>query len=91
MSDPQRAAYTDADETDWAHQATLLEGCVVHEPGDLTDVREPDEWHAEGWDANRQPPKTLDEAKAALAARVADPDAPDTVDHLHAYDDLEGE
>lgn len=87
--DPQREAYVGAEDSDWAREAELLDGAVVHEPGDLTGVREPDDWHAEGWDADRQPPKSLDEAKEALAARIADPSAPDTEEHAHAYDDEE--
>lgn len=87
MTDPQREAFTGADESDWARESDLLASAVVHEPGDLTGVREPDEWHVDGWDADRQPPKTLDEARAALAARIADPEAPDTDDQAHAYDE----
>jgi hypothetical protein len=38
-----------------------------------------------GWDAGRAEPKTIDEARAALAERVQDPTAPD--DDPTAYDD----
>jgi hypothetical protein len=38
------------------------------------------------WDAARVGPKTLDEARAALAARVDDPSAPDN--DPHAYDEV---
>jgi hypothetical protein len=89
MADPQTEAFAGADEQDWAQSAALLEGCVVHEPDDDEPIREPEEWHAEGWDADRQPPKTVEEARAALAGRIADPDAPDTEDHAGAYDDIE--
>jgi hypothetical protein len=41
------------------------------------------------WDMGRATPKTVDEAKAALAARIADPTAPDDSTVAGAYDDLE--
>jgi hypothetical protein len=63
---------------------------VVYEPGDPTPIKTPEEWDAEGWDADRQSPKTLDEAREALAARIAAHDAPDTEADSGAYDELEG-
>jgi len=89
--DPQRAAFVDAGDDDWATEAALLEGAVVHDPADpdAEPIRTPEEWHATGWDAERQPPKTLAEAQAALAGRIADPDAPDTEAVAGAYDELE--
>jgi hypothetical protein len=63
---------------------------VVHEPGDTTPIKTPQEWDAEGWDADRQQPKTLDEARAALAARIAARNAPDTDADAGAYDALDG-
>lgn len=90
-NDPQRAAFADSEESDWARSAELMEGAVVHEPGDpeAPPIKSPQEWDAEGWDAERQPPKTIEESRAALAARIADPDAPDTEAHAGAYDALE--
>jgi hypothetical protein len=63
---------------------------VVHQPDDPTPIKTPEEWDAEGWDADRQDPKNLDEAREALAARIAAPDAPDTEAEAGAYDALEG-
>jgi hypothetical protein len=63
---------------------------VVYEPGDATPIKTPEEWNAEGWDADRQNPKTLDEAREALAGRIAAHDAPDTEADSGAYDALEG-
>jgi hypothetical protein len=63
---------------------------VVYEPGDTTPIKSPEEWDAEGWDAGRQSPKTLDEARAALAARIAAHDSADTEADAGAYDALEG-
>lgn len=62
----------------------------VYEPGDTTPIKSPEEWDAEGWDADRQQPKTLDEARTALAARIAAHDAPDTEADAGAYDAVEG-
>ncbi|WP_439383371.1 hypothetical protein [Amycolatopsis lexingtonensis] len=69
-------------------ETTLLAGAVVHGPGDDTPVKSPEEWDAEGWDADRQGPKNLDEARASLAERIADPHAPDTEAEAGAYDDV---
>jgi hypothetical protein len=63
---------------------------VVYEPGDPTPIKTPEEWDAEGWDADRQSPKTLDEAREALAARIAAHDAPDIDAESGAYDEPEG-
>ncbi|MFD5089308.1 hypothetical protein ACFWMR_01810 [Amycolatopsis thailandensis] len=89
--DPQRAAFVGASSEDWAAQAALLEGAVVHDPSDpdAAPIRTREEWDAEGWDAERQPPKTVAEAQAALAGRIADPNAPDTAVVAGAYDELE--
>ncbi|WP_284744321.1 hypothetical protein [Amycolatopsis sp. RTGN1] len=63
---------------------------VVYEPGDPTPIKTPEEWDAEGWDAGRQNPKTLDEAREALDSRIAAHDAPDTEADAGAYDVVEG-
>ncbi|GLY34825.1 hypothetical protein Amsp01_008490 [Amycolatopsis sp. NBRC 101858] len=62
----------------------------VYEPGDPTPIKTPEEWDAEGWDAGRQDPKTLDEAREALASRIDAHDAPDTEADAGAYDAVEG-
>lgn len=89
--DAQRRAFTDAGAADWAAEAELLADAVVHEPGDpnAEPVRTPEEWDSTGWDENRDGPKSLDEAREALAARIADPHAPDTEATAGAYDDME--
>jgi hypothetical protein len=71
-------------------ETSLLDDAVVHQPGDATPIKTPEEWDAEGWDAGRQHPKTLDEARAALAARIAVHDAPDTEADAGAYDEPVG-
>lgn len=91
MEDKQRAAFTESEESDWAKSARLLENAVVHEPDDREGIITPAEWHALEWDSERQPPKTIDEARAALNARVTDPDAPDSPEHVGVYDELEDE
>lgn len=42
------------------------------------------------WDAGREEPKGLTEARDALGARVIDPTAPDATTELGAYDHLGG-
>jgi hypothetical protein len=71
-------------------EPTETDDAIVHEPGDITPIKTPEEWAAEGWDADRQQPKTLDEARAALAARIAAHDSADTEADSGAYDVLEG-
>jgi len=71
-------------------EPTKIDDAVVYEPGDTTPIKTPEEWDAAGWDADRQSPKTLDEARAALTARIAAHDAPDTEADSGAYDALEG-
>lgn len=86
--DAQRRAFTEAGESDWAAQAKLLKYAVVHDPDSSEPIVPPEAWDAADWDSQRQPPKTLVEAQAALAGRVADLDAPDA--DSTAYDQLEG-
>lgn len=85
--DRQAEAFRDASPGDWATDA-LLTGAVVHEPDSPDPIASPEEWDDRGWDAGREPPKTLTEAQALLAARIADPDAPDDDTVAGAYDDL---
>ncbi|HET9139230.1 hypothetical protein [Actinophytocola sp.] len=61
----------------------------IYHDGDPRPIRTPEEWEAAGWDAGREPPKTLAEARAALAARIADPNAPDDESLAGVYDDLD--
>jgi hypothetical protein len=85
--DRQSAAYRHATEEDWA--GVNLDECEVYEDGDPRPIAGPEEWEQTGWDTGREPPKTVGEAKAALAARIADPTAPDDESMAGAYDDLE--
>lgn len=83
--DRQSEAFRLSTEADWF--GVDLSTAEVYEDGDERPIKTPEEWH--GWDADRQPPKTIEEAKAALLDRIADPYAPDDESHAHAYDDLE--
>jgi hypothetical protein len=83
--DRQTEAFTGATEADWQVEAGQ---CEVYGPDDPRPIASPQEWNGRGWDAGRQPPKTLEEAKAALAARIADPNAPDDESVAGAYDHL---
>jgi hypothetical protein len=84
--DRQAVAYRDAQPSDWATDA-ILAGAVVHEPGTGPE-RTPAEWDTAGWDTGRMEPKTVTEAQALLAARIADPEAPDDHTVAGAYDQL---
>lgn len=91
--DAQRSAFTGASPDDWAAEADLLADAVVHEPNEphAEPIRTPEEWDATRWDEDRDGPKSIDEAREALAARIADPTAPDTEAVAGAYDGLEDE
>jgi hypothetical protein len=93
--DPQSWAFREATESDaWDGNIVnlLAEGGAYHEPiTDLTQLRLPEHHEADGWDAGREAPKTVVEAREALAARIADPSAPDAEDHAGAYDDLDND
>lgn len=64
---------------------------AVHAPlgtsATAVPLRLPEDYEAEQWDAGRDGPKSLDEARVALAARIADPDAPDGDEVRGAYDE----
>lgn len=87
MVDRQGDAFRHATEADWA--GVNLAECEVFDDGDGQPIRTPEEWEAENWDAGREGPKTLAEAKEALADRIADPAAPDGDEVAGAYDDCE--
>lgn len=74
---------TDADHWDGDLEAV---GGRVSQADDVSQVVLPDEFEEHGWDAGREGPKSLEEAQAALAARIADPGAPDGPDVAGAYD-----
>jgi hypothetical protein len=85
--DAQSAAYRHATEADWA--GVDLAECEIYEDGDARPLKTAEEWEVENWDAGRDGPKTVAEAKEALAARIADPTAPDGDEVADAYNDLE--
>lgn len=61
---------------------------AYHDPldEDAPPIRTPEAWDAAGWDRDREQPKTIDEAKEALAARIDDPRAPDDLSVYAIYD-----
>jgi hypothetical protein len=93
MTDPdaQRRAFADAGHDDWTPPGRAFAGALVHDPDDPKPepIKTPEDWDAEGWDADRDGPKSVGEARAALATRISDPHAPDTPAVAGAYDRLE--
>lgn len=82
--DPHAAVFRDAGPADWTSDdliAGLLDRGLLEDTTDHPIADNPD-----GWDDERTGPKTIDEARAQLAARVADPTAPDN--DATAYDEL---
>jgi hypothetical protein len=77
--DLQSIAFREAGPDDWAVDVPTEESSGV--------PRTPDEWDNDGWDAEAAGPKTLEQARTALAERVASSEAPD--DDATAYDDLD--
>ena len=61
---------------------------AVHRSGSHRGVMLPEDWEALHWDSERSTPKTIDEARTALNARIFDPLAPDGREVLGAYDEL---
>jgi uncharacterized protein (DUF2126 family) len=82
--DRQSEAYRHATEADWA--GVNLDECEIYTDGDERPIRTPEEFEAENWDAGREEPKSREQAKEALLARIADPRAPDDESVAHAYD-----
>lgn len=76
----------------WDGTLRNLPGSVYHEPlrdnEQLTQIKLPEEWEDENWDEGRERPKTVEEAKDALAERIDDPQAPDGEESRNAYDEL---
>ncbi|MFC5992963.1 hypothetical protein ACFQE5_01910 [Pseudonocardia hispaniensis] len=96
MSDPlrldaQSRAYREMDAVERYGDIELgAHAEAEHEPATSLDgIRLPEDYEAELWDAGREQPKTPDAAREALAARIADPTAPDGPESVGAYDDLE--
>jgi hypothetical protein len=86
--DRQSAAYRQATEAAWA--AVDPAEYVVHRDGDPEPIRTPEDHEQAEWDADREDPKTAEQAREALATRIADPAAPDDETVAGAYDHLEG-
>lgn len=91
MTDPQSGVFHESTQDDWT-EADLVD----HPDGTLDDlepepVKTVDEYEAEEWDSELAGPKTLDEARENLAARINDPHAPDTKDEASAYDGPPGD
>lgn len=82
--DLQSRAFREAEPFDW-REVDDLEPVPDHHP-----VRTVEEWERVNWDAGRLQPKTLDQARHLLAARVADPAAPDTDPAAYDADDPDG-
>lgn len=85
--DRQSEAFRLATEADWF--GIDLNEAEIYEDGDERPILPPEVFEAGAWDEEREPPKTLAEARAALATRIADPNAPDDESDSGAYDDLE--
>jgi hypothetical protein len=61
-----------------------------HDPiTDPGEIHGPEWYEARLWAAGREDPKTPAQAQAALAARIADPTAPDGAEVAYAYDELD--
>jgi hypothetical protein len=94
-TDLQSRAFREATDADyWGDDIDALvqiEGAVYHTPiTDISQILLPEQWEAEEWDKGRGDPKSVTEARDALAGRIADPSASDTDAEAGAYDDQEG-
>jgi hypothetical protein len=93
QSDAQSRAFRQALPSDRIGDAELPAwGVARHLPPPdhntlLAEIKLPEEWEDEEWDQQATGPKTLGEARIALAARITDPTASDSVLHASAYDD----
>lgn len=93
--DAQSRAYREAGDADHApddiNDLILDHGCIPHPPiRSLDEIAWPEDHEDDQWDAGREGSKSLDEARAALAARIADPTCPDGPESVGAYDDMPG-
>jgi hypothetical protein len=92
-TDPQSRAFRDASDADYwrddIDSLVQLEGAVYHAPiSDISQIRLPADYEAKEWDKGRDKPKSVTEARDALAHRIPDSSAPDTDAEAAAYDDL---
>ncbi len=92
LMDPQAAAFRNSTVVDWIDdermQAMIATGELTHRaPDDPAPIRRPEQWEADGWDRDGEPAKTPAQAREVLAARIADPAAPDSEAESNAYAD----
>jgi hypothetical protein len=85
--DPQREAFTGAGVREQRLETYLMGDAVVYEPEDphAPPIGTPEAWNADRWDAGHDGPKSIGEAQRALAERISDPAAPDTIEVAGAY------
>lgn len=90
--DAQSAAFREATPADRVPDGRIHDHAErVHEPlHDVGVLKTPEDYEAEDWDADRIAPKGLTEARRQLAARIADPSAPDGDEVAGAYDLKDG-
>lgn len=86
-SDRQSQAFREAGPADRWDGDVLALGARVHMPVDSVEHLVLPEHYEQGrgWDQHREPPKTLEQARAMLAERIADPRAPDSDAEAEAY------
>lgn len=88
MTDPQSSAYRQAGQNDWDETSV-----VDHPHGTLGDqvpanwIEVRDQHERDGWDAERAGPKTVEQARENLEARIGDPACPDSEAEAGAYDE----
>jgi hypothetical protein len=89
--DRQSQAFREAGPADRWDGDVLALGARVHMPQrHAVNLVLPEHYEqGRGWDQMREPPKTLEQARALLAERIADPGAPDSEADAGAYDGLE--
>ena len=90
--DPQSRAFREAGAADrWDGSlrdlAANAEVSAVHGPiADVSRIQLPHHYEfGTGWDADRDGPKTIEQAREALAVRIADPAAPDSEAEAGVY------
>jgi len=87
MTDPQSSVFRDAPPSAWDETPLLGHPNLTLTDLDPLAQYSREDYETAGWDAERAGPKTIDQARQNLAARIADPHAPDTADEVGAYDE----
>jgi hypothetical protein len=93
LYDRQSAAYRDHDGSLHVADGDLERHAErVHAPLGTggAPIRLPEDYENEQWDADARGPKSIAEARQALADRIDDPAAPDGPEVAGAYDDGDG-